>query len=474
MQDPAGHLPQEPPAATPAPRAGHIASIRSWLAHAEVDRSVVFAAGWRILQAFVGVGSLLIIPRFISEELQGYYYTFYSVAAITSLMELGLHSVIVNLASHEWAHLRLNARGEPEGVAGDDAAALSRLVSLGRQVFRWYAIAAALAWVVITIVGWIVFSGTKGSEHVPWQGPWLVIAFITAAATLALPFVSLLEGCNQVAAVFKVRMTQAPLVAVVIWSGILAGLGLWAVPMGAAMALACDLWILLVRYRRFWRPFLNPPAGATMDWMREVWPMQWRLAVSALGGYFMFQLSNPVILRTQGPVEAGRMGLTLQIIAAIQNLGQAWTQTRVPQFGELIAKRQYKELDVRFYRTTIVSTSVVLAGGLAVLLGVWVMHRADFYLADRMLGLFSTAVLVLNGVLTQMSMCQSFYLRAHKREPLMVMSLVVGLLQGLLVWWWGSQYGAMGAAVAALVSMGLVGLPWETAIWFAARKRWHV
>lgn len=480
MQHSEGTPPDSP--VTPAPvgpvRAGLIPFLRLWLFRAEVDRSVIFAIGWRIMQAVIGLGGLIIIPRFFTKELQGYYYTFMSLAAMTSLMELGLHTVIINLASHEWSKLRLNDRGEVEG----DADALSRLVSLGRQVFRWYAGAAGLAWLVLSVAGWVMFSLPHVDEHgvtvsgdaVAWRGPWLALCLVTGLVTWALPFVSLLEGCNQVAAVFRVRLTQAPLVAAVTWSGILAGLGLWAVPMGVTVALACDLWILLVRYRRFWRPFMHAPAGATMHWMSEVWPMQWRLAVSALGGYFMFWLFNPVIFKYHGPAEAGRIGMTMQILSVIQNMGQAWTQTRVPQFGVMIARREYKDLDMRFYRTVLVSTGVVLAGGLAVLASVWVMQRTGFYLAERLLPPLPTAVLVLHAMVLQVSMCQSFYLRAHKREPLMVLSLVTGVVQGLLVWWWGSQYGAIGAAWAALASMALLGLPWETAIWFVARKRWHV
>lgn len=472
-----------------ARHAGLIQRIRFLLARAEVDRSVVFAVIWRVIQAFVGLGSLIIIPRFFTRELQGYYYTFTSLAALTSLMELGLHSVIINLSSHEWSRLQLKDDGEITG----DPEALSRLSSLGRQVFVWYAVAAALAWIVLSLVGWVMLSrgggaASPGSEvtsaaaiqtiaqasEVDWKAPWLVLCLLTGLVTWALPFVSMLEGCNQVAAVFKVRMLQSPLVAAATWTGILMGWGLWAVPLGVGAVLGCDLWILLVRYRRFWRPFFIEPQSGKMHWMREIWPMQWRLAVSALGGYFMFWLYNPVIFLYHGPAEAGRMGMTLQILAVVQSVGQAWTQTRAPQFGILVARHEYSALDVRFFRTALVSTGVVLAGGLGFALCVELMHRTGFYLSDRILPTSSTLILVAQGVVLQICMCQTFYFRAHKREPIMVMGLVAGGTQGLLVWWWGSQYGSTGAAWAALVTMGLICLPWETLIWIHARKHWRV
>src|ERR1700712_5391903 len=70
-----------------------------------LDRAVVFtilARGWSSL---AGIATLLLIARFLSSAEQGYYYTFGSLVALQMLFELGFSFVILQMASHESAHL---------------------------------------------------------------------------------------------------------------------------------------------------------------------------------------------------------------------------------------------------------------------------------------------------------------------------------------------------------------------------------
>ena len=71
------------------------------------------------------------------------------------------------------------------------------------------------------------------------------------------------------------------------------------------------------------------------------------------------------------------------------------------------------------------------------------------------------------------SASESAYLRAHKREPVMVLSVVSSAAIALFAWSLGSTLGALGESLAyAGVYLGVV--VWETRILQAARRRWHV
>jgi len=52
-----------------------------------------------------GLMTLLVIIKFLSPELQGYYYTFSSLIRLRVLVELGLNFAIVQFANHEMASL---------------------------------------------------------------------------------------------------------------------------------------------------------------------------------------------------------------------------------------------------------------------------------------------------------------------------------------------------------------------------------
>ena len=103
------------------------------LRFSDVDRAVVFALLTRVWQVIAGPITVLIMTRFITPEVQGFYYTFAGLLALQSFVELGLYNVIISVASHEWANLRLSVNKQIEG----DPDARSRLICLGRQIFRF-------------------------------------------------------------------------------------------------------------------------------------------------------------------------------------------------------------------------------------------------------------------------------------------------------------------------------------------------
>ena len=100
--------------------------IAALLNRTEVDQAVIFVLlnrGWQILTM---PATLFLIAKHFSPEVQGFYYTFVSVLALQSFLELGFVIVIINVSSHEWAHLRLDEAGN---IVGRQEA-LSRLASL--------------------------------------------------------------------------------------------------------------------------------------------------------------------------------------------------------------------------------------------------------------------------------------------------------------------------------------------------------
>lgn len=443
-------------------------TIRVWLHRAEVDQAVMFGVMARIWQLLTGPISLLLIARYLTPELQGFYYTFGSLIALQSFVELALYLVIINVASHEWAHLRLDEEGR---IAGNEKA-LSRLVSLGRFIFKWYAAASALFVVGVGIAGYIFFSQETYSGII-WQGPWLTLLILTGLLLWALPFNSLLEGCNQVVAIQKFRFNQAVLSSLALWLTLGLGGGLWAVAVSAAVNVLRDMCLLGWQYRRFFKVFFKPASGPRICWKTEILPMQWRLALSGMVSYFAFSLYNPVMFHYHGAAVAGQMGMTLMIMMAVQSVALMWVHTKVPRFGMLIAKKDYVGLDRFWFRTSLVSLAVASSGSGAAWLLVYGLNALNFPLAERILPPLPTGLFLLGAIFMQISQCQTAYLRAHKQEPIMVMSVTCALLIGLLVWLLGSRFGPVGAAISYLgVVAGLI-VPWETYIWFRCRAEWH-
>lgn len=441
--------------------------LRQLLHLAEVDRAVFFALLTRAWQVAAGAVTILFIAHFFSPEVQGFFYTFASLLALQSFVELGFYIVIINVASHEWSRLKIN----PSGYVVGDSDSLSRLISLGRLIFRWYAAASVIFIIGVSIVGYIFFSQSS-YPGVQWQGPWLTVVVLTGLLLWTLPFNSLLEGCNQVTTINLFRFIQALIGSIMLWLTLALHWGLWAAVAMAGARLTCDLYLLLIHYRRFFEPFFKYPTGLRISWKTEIWPMQWRLGLSGIVNYFVFSLFNPVMFHYHGAAVAGRMGMTWQIVGALQAVGMAWVTTKVPRFGMLIAQKDYKTLDRFWIRTSLVSISVVCSGAVVLWFLLYGLNMFHFTLAQRLLSPLPAGVFLLSCILMQISQCQTAYLRAHKQEPIVVMSVTSSLLIGLLVWLLGSRFGAIGAAWGYLGVMG-VGVIWETKIWVRCRAEWH-
>jgi O-antigen/teichoic acid export membrane protein len=410
----------------------------------------------------------LAIARNLTPELQGFYYTFGSLLALQTFVELAFYVVVISASSHEWAHLRLDESGRIVG----DSNSLSRLISLGRLVFRWYAVASIVFVIVVGSAGYLFFS-RQGHVGVDWRTPWFVLVILTGILLWALPFNSILEGCNQVATINRFRLTQTLLSTVALWLSLLLGWRLWAVVISAGVGVLRDLYLLLIQYRRFFKPFFTLPIGTRMHWRNEIWPMQWRLALSGVANYFAFSLFNPIMFYYHGAVVAGQMGMTWSIVTSVQALALIWVQTKVPRFGMLIAKKQYEDLDRFWLRSSLVSLLVLCAGAGSSFVLVYTLNVLRIPLAERLLPPLPMGFFLLAAVFMQVSQCQSAYLRAHKQEPIMVLSVTSSLLIGLAVWELGRRFGPNGAAVGFLAVIAVLAVPWETAIWFRCRAKWH-
>ena len=115
-------------------------AIRKLTGLLEIDRATLYALLLRVWQFTGGAVSALLIAAFFSREVQGFYYTFASLMALQAFFEPGFNIVIINVSSHEWSRLSLDDAGDIQG----DVQALSRLVSVGRLIFRWYGVASLL------------------------------------------------------------------------------------------------------------------------------------------------------------------------------------------------------------------------------------------------------------------------------------------------------------------------------------------
>src|SRR5712692_8264207 len=257
-----------------------------------VDRAIAFTVLARGIQILGSTGTVLLILRFLSPVEQGYYYTLLSLVSLQVVFELGFSFVILQMAAHECAHLTVHADGRIEG----DPTAHARLASILQKTFRWYLVAAVILCVSLLPAGVFFFSRhARATAHVAWHGPWVVAVLATAVLFLLNPFFSFLEGCGLVWQVGRIRFGQALLGAAMSWGALLAHHGLYSPGMVNLGYAAAGMAFLYSRRNLCLGLLRYPVREQAISWRSEVWPFQWKIAVSWISGYFSMTVLTPIL-----------------------------------------------------------------------------------------------------------------------------------------------------------------------------------
>jgi len=437
-----------------------------------IDRAVLFTLMGRGWNVGAGLLTVLFVMHFLSPELQGYYYTFYSLIALQIFAELGLNFAIVQFASHEMAHLSWLS----DGTVSGDPQAKRRLQSLMHFAFSWFG-AAALLMVIILLPTGLYFFDTNELNALAMPNvsfPWAFLVIFTAANLFITTATAILEGCGRVAHVAILRLWQSVFALSVGWVILSLGGHLYALVANSfMMALVGFAW-LWGKYRVFFKSlYTHRTVLPGMSWRHAIWPFQWRIALSWMSGYLIFQLFNPLLFKTDGPVVAGQMGMSLQIIGAMNGSAMAWITTKAPVYGQLVATNQRRKLDKLFVTGLVQSFVFLLVGVVSVWLLLFFLNQTASPYAVRVLPVPLFSLLCVVCLANHIVFAEAAYLRAHKQEPFMVLSVLGGLVTATLALLFVPPLGAAGAVYSYTATTLLIGLVGGTVLFISKRKQWN-
>ena len=412
--------------------------------------------------------TLYLIADRLTPEAQGYYYTMSGLSALQILFELGLTTVLTQFFSHEFVALRWADKGRITG----DRHSLARLRSLLGKSALWFAAASVLLAIFLALLGLHFFAGRDSAVH-GWQLPWVLAVLGVAANLLLSPVIALETGSGNVQEMSRCEVQAAVLGTLSLWLCLYAGAGLYG--LGAVLALKFAVYARYFVRRRpvLLRALVRRPGRAPegTSWWGEVWPMQWRVSLSWISGYASFHLFTPVVFHYQGAAEAGRMGITMAAANALTAIALTFVNTNVPQLGRLIAQREWHSLDKLFLRVLWQGGALAFAGACAGTLAVWLL-QGGFAIGERFLPYWQVGLLLLGVCVQVLISTFGTYLRAYKRDPLVAVSVLHGVLQGGATFLIVRSHGAGGIAASVIV-INLCTLPLTLAIARSCRARWQ-
>jgi hypothetical protein len=449
--------------------------VARWLESARhglgLDRAVVFtvlARGWTSASGLITVA---LIAHFLSSAEQGYYYTYSSLIALQMVFEMGFSQVVMQLASHERAHLSVGKDGTVTG----DKVAHARLASVLRISVRWYGVGALIFGIIIVPAGLYFFSSHQhAGEVVSWRAPWFAAATVAVFAFLLDPMYSFFEGCGFVANVAHMRWTQAIVGSLLAWISLATRHGLYApATIIGGQVLVGAIW-LFGRRRLLLDLLTHATRALPVSWQNEIWPFQWRIAISWISGYFVYQTFNPFLFAFKGPVAAGQMGMSLSFANSLMVIAMAWVSTKAAPFGTLIAQKRYPQLDKLFFQALRQSTLVAALGAIVIWSGTTYLHSTHSRYAQKLLSPAPFAVLLIAAIANHLFGSMGVYLRAHKQEKLFQLSVAIAVTVLLSNYFLAKTVGASGMVAGYLVIIAIFGLGFGSRIFVKYRKLWHL
>lgn len=433
-----------------------------------IDKTLFYSLMSRSWQLVAGVATLFLVVHFMQPAEQGFFYTFRSLLNAEIFFELGLSLVILQTTSRFFSGIYEQTKKDLLEYVSDREVFLAFL----KKTVFWYAVAVLIFIILLIPGGFKFFSLHHDSDSVRWKWPWISVVIGAGLNLFFIPFLSIIEGSGRILETYRFRTMQFFSGNILAWIALYYLGGLWMPVVNIWVnALVALLWLLTQHHSLFistWRAKIN---AHLFSWKKEVWPMQWRLAFSWMSGFFISQIFTPLLFYYQGPVVAGKMGISLTIASMLSLVCLTWVSTRSATMGKLIARSDWQELNTLFFR--IFWQSTILFVSAALIISMIMFESRGSWLELRLLS-WQEMLLLLSATLgSHIVGALALYLRAYKKDPFMPFSILGAILLGSSAWFSAAEWGSLGVCMCIfLVNIGF-GLPSGVWLWVHCKRKWQ-
>ena len=399
----------------------------------------------RITSVLSGPVIFFFMVNYISLKTQGYLSTFQSLMGLSLFFELGLLQIIITFVSHEAKYLHFK-----NNFIGGKTENLFYLKNIFKFCIKWFGYSAAGLLTLSIIIGFLIFFD-KNENNLYWFLPWLVFVLVISFELFLSMLLSVLEGLGKVKTVYKTRFIKVFSFVFLFCLFLFQGLDIWSFTIAYAISLITFI-ISLSKFKNiFFQLSRNIPAEFphSFNWFEEMFPLQIKVAISAVSAFFAFNIITPLTFVILGAETAGQMGVTLSMIFAILSLSTVLVSTNFHNLGLLASQKKFKEMDNLVIRLTF----VILLLSFASLIIVFIFYEfLGIYfpdVLDRLLPLNITMILMMGMIISNLGSAMGAYLRAHKIDPVM----------------WISITAAISIFISTIISLNFLNLIWMSSFY---------
>ena len=420
-----------------------------------------------VVNKIVVVGFGLVIAILISTKLtpkqQGIHFLFQSLIGFSVLAEMGVTYSVIQLTSRA-----LGTRTVSRGYN-------RRLVGARYLLFtaKWFGFSSILLAAILGPVGnyWILIGENSGGQIIrDYIGFWYVLVFSNSITLFGNGVLGFFEGYGDISGSNLCRIVVSTVYNSTIVASMYGGFEAKSIVLGSCAANLAVLSLLYIKYRKQIVTLLRLALTRSLkvNWVNEIKPFQTRISISWLSGFIANQLTLPLIYKYLGSIEAGRIGLSIQLCSVLNGVAIAWPLASASKLSRAFALNQYRSrlnIFLNDLRISIVIFSILV---IIMVCSVRVVSIFKIFDLDRIVP-FQIILLVLMPLafVTHLNNSLAIYIRSSGVEPLTNCSIVTSILMFGLNIYCIPRYGQLGAILPNAIISVLIGLPW---IYFHYKK----
>lgn len=430
-----------------------------------LNPDTVFAMANSVFTLIRGPFVMIMIPLFLTDVTQGYWYTFGSLSALSTFADLGFGTLVGQFSAHEFSKLKFNDKYEFLG----DEEQIKKIASLFKYVIKWALCVCLIAYPIIMIVGVVVLN-THGNMN-EWILPWLIFMFSGGFSFVVRNALSFFEGCSLISKIQVNFLISTVLSTIVTIAMLATKCGLYALAIPSVVGFLSNAILMLAVFRRPLLQIYRSKSKVNYRWGKNFLSLIWKYALSWASGYFVFQIYTPLAFMVYDPVAAGKIGITMTLVQACYSIANTFNYVFVPKLNMAVAGREWKRAESYMKKGMLVSMPLYLLGSAIIFLMLGLLQgRVSIF--DRFMSVGATSFLAMSWFLQIPINVIATYGRAHKQEPFLVMSIVGSLITFLLtliiIYTLPIDYLFMGFALSNLISVFIFAL-----MFYKLRGKWH-
>ena len=126
-----------------------------------------------------------------------------------------------------------------------------------------------------------------------------------------------------------------------------------------------------------------------------------------------------------------------------------------------------------FFKNVIISSLILFLGAISIQALVTFLNNFGYSMAQRLLPPYQAGILMMGVVMANLGGPFAIYLRAHKKEPLMGLTIILAVLMGFGCLIFGKLYGTLGIVLLYFFLQTFIAFPCVIFIWHHNRREWH-